>query len=207
MKRLWLILIVGGSASILLGICILVLAFYPVIKIELAYDFSSHQPVSVELTGAKSLASNVISPVDAKFGIVIPKIRANAQIIPQVDPFNSAIYQVALTKGVAQAKGTAFPGEGGNMFLFSHSSVNFYDALKYNSIFYLLTKLEKGDEIDVFYHAKKYTYHVDGKKIVDPKDVSYLTHMTNRPTITLMTCWPPGTSINRLLVFGSLSSN
>jgi len=139
-------------------------------------------------------------PIDTDFGIVIPKIEANAKVVPNVDPVDSRVYQVALTQGVAHAKGTATPGSNGNIFLFSHSSVNFYEAARYNSVFYLLTKLEKGDEIDLYYYGTKYVYRVSDKRTVFPTAVEYLHGSAGQETVTLMTCWPPGTTYKRLLV-------
>jgi len=142
-----------------------------------------------------------IKPVDTNFGIVVPKIGANSKIVPNVDPYNGKIYQYALTKGVAHAKGTSYPGSGRNVFLFSHSSVNFYEAAKYNSVFYLLSKLEKGDDIYIFYNQKEHKYKVRNAILADAKDISYLTAGSGSgETLTLMTCWPPGTTLKRLLI-------
>lgn len=142
-----------------------------------------------------------ITPVDTDFGIMIPRIRANAKVIKNVDPFISAEYQVALTRGVAHAKGSALPGQPGNIFIFSHSSVDFLNASKYNSIFYLLTKLEKDDSIKLFYEDKEYDYLVIEKTIVNADEIEYLTlEPTKEETLTLMTCWPAGTSLKRLII-------
>jgi sortase A len=145
-----------------------------------------------------------------EFGIVIPKIRANAKVINNIDPFNSKEYQWALTKGVAHAKGTAYPGHAGNTFIFAHSSVDWYIANRYNSVFYLLHKLEKGDKIEMYYKKKKYVYEVTVKKYVDASDVSYLNSQNslnslNTSILTLMTCWPPGTTYKRLIVQAKIS--
>ena len=152
-----------------------------------------------------ALQSETLIPVDKTFGIVIPKLGANAKVIKDVDPYNDRLYQQALTKGVAHAKGSSLPDREGNVFLFSHSSVNFYEAMRYNSIFYLLNKLENGDAIDIYYNDTKYEYKVTKKAFVASNAVEYL-----RPTIqghgahtlTLMTCWPPGTSFKRLIIVG-----
>jgi sortase A len=207
MKHLARVFIYFGIGAVGLGFLILLATYSPIIYNEISYDlFHPKTPVEVALKQSTHPQGFVMTPVDANFGIVIPKIRANAKVIPNVDPYNSSIYQVALTKGVAHAKGTFFPGEGKNIFLFSHSSANFYDALRYNSIFYLLSKLEKNDSVYLFYKNKKYTYSVISKKLVDPTDTSYLTQQTNTEILTLMTCWPPGTSFKRLLVFAHLQS-
>ncbi|MDH7476743.1 MAG: sortase [Microgenomates group bacterium] len=147
--------------------------------------------------------AEVIIPEDPNFSIVIPKIGANAKIIDNVDPSDTKVYLEALTKGVAHAQGTAFPGEPGHIFLFAHSTDYFWNVGTYNAIFYLLYKLEKGDEVDLFFRGQRYVYKVIGKQIVDPERVEYLTRKTNREFLTLQTCWPPGTTLKRLLVFAA----
>ncbi len=182
----------AGIIFIALACALGLAVFWPVILEELGYAAKQFAP---------ALSKPEITPIDREFGIVIPKLGANARIMPNVDPFNSRLYQQALTKGVAHAKGTAMPGEMGNIFLFSHSSVNFYEASRYNSVFYLLTKMEVGDEVDLYYQGVKYTYAVTSKKTVGPTAVQYLKPLDKgREIVTLMTCWPPGTTYKRLLV-------
>jgi LPXTG-site transpeptidase (sortase) family protein len=191
-RKLPQLLIYVGTLLIVGSLILFTLIFFPVAKVEINYNLN------------KTKVVKEIIPIDKNFGIVIPKINANAKIIPQVDPYDSQIYQVALTKGVAQAKGTAYPDQIGNMFLFSHSSVNLLEATRYNSIFYLLSKLEKKDEIDIYYKGSKYKYKVTDIKTVDPKAVSYLSSKSDVGTLTLMTCWPPGTTFERLLIIAKL---
>lgn len=188
MKKLPLILIGFGTLLILSSLVLLIFIFFPVAKVEIEYNLN------------KTKTTTEIKPIDKEFGIVIPKIGANSKIIKDVDPYNSYVYQVALTKGIAQAKGTVTPDKIGNMFLFSHSSVNLLEATRFNSIFYLLSKLEKSDEVDIYYKDTKYKYKVTDIKIVDAKDVSYLSPKANKKVLTLMTCWPAGTNYKRLLV-------
>lgn len=163
--------------------------------------------MQAEVGFSLSEAKNEVVPVDEDFGIVIPKIGANSKVIADVDPYNYKVYQAALTRGVAHAKGTSYPGQEGNIFIFSHSSVNFYEAVRYNSIFYLLSKMEKGDEIYLFYQGEKFKYRVLEKTIAEPGNLSYLTKKTSQKMVTLMTCWPPGTTFKRLLVIGELSED
>jgi len=143
----------------------------------------------------------VLVPEDPEFSVVIPKIGANARIIANVNVSNEKEYLDALKRGVGHVLGTAFPGEGGHIFLFAHSTDYFWNVGTYNAIFYLLDKLEKDDEVDVFYKGVRYRYHVVDKTIVDPSQVEYLTRKTNTEFLTMQTCWPPGTTLKRLLVF------
>lgn len=143
----------------------------------------------------------IITPVSAQFGLVIPKINANVEIYPNVDAGRSDIYLPILQKGVAHAAGTVFPGVTGNIFLFAHSTDAFWNVGRYNAIFYLLKELEKGDEINLFFMGYRHIYKVTDKKVVDPKEIHYLTEQTPFEQLTMQTCWPPGTTWKRLLVF------
>jgi LPXTG-site transpeptidase (sortase) family protein len=193
-KNLSSVFIIIGGLMIGIAIIIFSLTYYGVFSEEIKYSMSKIIP-----------DSHPIKPINTDFSIVIPKIQANAKVIDQVDPNNEKEYQIALTKGVAHAKGTGYPGQNNNVFIFSHSSVDWYMANRYNSVFYLLNKLEKNDEIDLYYKNSKYAYKVREKQIVDPTAVSYL-HVTGKgKTVTLMTCWPPGTTLKRLIVVGEIN--
>lgn len=147
----------------------------------------------------------ILTPADSNFSILIPKIGASAVVFPNVDPSNQDSFLPILQKGVAHAAGTVFPGMNGNIYLFAHSTDNFWDVGRYNAVFYLLKDLTKGDEVVIFYQNTRYNYVVTGSKVVDPSDVSYLINSQNqaKQQLILQTCWPPGTTWQRLLVFAS----
>lgn len=149
----------------------------------------------------------VLVPEDSNFSVVIPKIGANARIVSNVDTSNEREYSEALKHGVAQAQGTAFPGEGGHIFLFAHSTDYWWNVSSYNAVFYLLGKLIKGDDINIFYKGERLVYRVVDSKIVDPSEVEYITRKTNKEFLTLQTCWPLGTTFKRLLVFAVRVAN
>lgn len=151
-----------------------------------------------QLTGGNKI--QFLSPVSAQFGIVIPKIGANAPIFPNVDPADPDVYLSVLKQGVAHAAGTVFPGVNGNIYLFAHSTDAFWNVGRYNAIFYLIKELENGDEIDVFFNGVRHIYRVVNKLVVDPSEVRYLTEQTPYEQLTLQTCWPPGTTVKRLIV-------
>lgn len=151
-----------------------------------------------QLTGGNRIKP--LSPVSAQFGIIIPKVGANAPIFPNVDPTDEKIYLPILQQGVAHAGGTVFPGVAGNIFLFAHSTDAFWNVGRYNAIFYLLKELENGDEVDLFFNGVRHIYRVVNKLVVDPSEVRYLTQSTPYEQLTLQTCWPPGTTLKRLIV-------
>lgn len=152
------------------------------------------------LLGAKE---QILVPKDTEFGIVIPRIGASAKVFENIDPSNQESFLPILMKGVAHAQGTVFPGIIGNIYLFAHSTDNFWNAGRYNAIFYLLKDLQVGDEVVIFYQNKRYDYIVSGSKIVNPEDVSHIVdaQSVSEETLILQTCWPPGTTFQRLLVF------
>lgn len=168
-------------------------------------------PVSPESQVKQSLLASILQiqqvevlvPEDPAFSIVIPKIGANSRVVANVDAADQSVYLAALKQGVAHTQGTAFPGEGGHVFLFAHSTDYFWNVGSYNAIFYLLSKLEVGDEVDLFFKNQRFVYRIIGKKIVDPSQVEYLTRKTNKEFLTLQTCWPAGTTLQRLLVFAT----
>ena len=95
------------------------------------------------------------------------------------------------------------PGEDGNAAFFGHSSNNIFNPGQYKFAFVLLHTLVKGDTFYLTYQHKVYVYQVINTQIVPPSDVSVLNDTEGHPaTATLITCDPPGTSINRLVVTG-----
>lgn len=208
-NRVGQILHITGTALVAVSVLLLLVTFSPVIREEIKYQlWPIHSDALVlsdtEAKNRKESEGPVMVPVDEDFGIVIPKIGANARVIADVDWQDARVYQEALVKGVAQARGTALPGEAGNIFLFSHSGVDFLEANRYNALFYLIDKLVLGDEITLFYRGEKFVYQVKEKKKVAPEDLSALIGSgEGDETLTLMTCWPAGTTLKRLVVIAS----
>lgn len=175
------------------------------------YVLADESPVfsQPEQTGPKGLLADalkinnveVLVPKDPNFSILVPKLGANANIIANVDSSNPDQYLAALEAGVAHAAGTKFPGEHGHIYLFAHSTNTFTNVSRFNAIFYLLYKLESGDEINLYYQGIRHKYIVTGKVIVDPSEVGYITKTTDTESLTLQTCWPPGTIAQRMLIF------
>jgi sortase A len=88
------------------------------------------------------------------------------------------------------------------MFLFAHSGADFFEAQRFNAVFYLLSKMEKGDVVYIFYKGKRLTYEVISQEKVNADQVEFMDAKTDsqEKTLTLMTCWPAGTTLKRLMV-------
>lgn len=104
---------------------------------------------------------------------------------------------------------SALPGQTGNTFIFGHSVLPmFYNPKNYKAIFSTIDRLEVGDEFMVEYNNLKFKYLVESRQIKKPIDVDPLAgfkpQYLNESTITLMTCYPAGSRVMRLLVQGVL---
>ncbi|MFK7780403.1 MAG: sortase [Candidatus Gracilibacteria bacterium] len=149
-----------------------------------------------------------ITPYDNR--VVIPKIGQN---IPLLDIKNrkvngenelNDIFMEELENGIVRYPGSSKPGEDGISFIFGHSSNFPWIKGDFNDVFSLLDNVEFGDEIIIYYDQKKYVYKIREKSVITPGDVSVLERNRQKSEITLMTCWPIGTTLNRLIVTGEL---
>lgn len=134
--------------------------------------------------------------------LIIPKINVdvpvNYNVTPDYDSQMKAMENGVAYFGIPGADSK--PGQIGNTVLSGHSSNDVIDTGDYKFIFARLDHLENGDTIYVNYNSKRYTYTVTKKEVVKPTEVSKLVYQTDKPILTLITCTPLGTSLNRLLV-------
>jgi len=132
--------------------------------------------------------------------IIIPKIGVEVPVVYDEPRVDEPSYQKALERGVVRLGSTADPGTKGNVVIGGHSSNNVFNAGGYKYVFVNLKRLDVGDILYLNYNGKRYTYKITvAKKIITPTDVTVLAP-TTRPTVTLFTCDPPGTNVNRLIV-------
>jgi sortase A len=180
----------------------------PVLDTAPASAFTANLPVSRdgELNNPSAAnASSDTEPVYPNFNIKVPKLKINSAIVTtDVLSDNEDIYKPVLLKSLAHYKGTAYPGEEGNVVVYGHSILPvFYNPNNYLSIFSTLDSLSAEDEISLSWGQKSYTYKVEGIEVVDPSDTRVLRYK-NGKTLTLVTCVPPGYTTRRLLVFARL---
>lgn len=174
------------------------------------FGFFNERFIAPFITPSRSVSSTpiIIDPSSTAVGpeskIVIPKINVEIPVIYDEPSINEASIQRALEKGVVHYPTTSNPGEIGNGVIFGHSANNILNKGKYKFAFVLLKRLETGDTFYVQKDGKRYVYKVFDKKVVPPSEVSvlYPTFPDKPSTFTLITCDPPGTSLNRLVVVG-----
>lgn len=205
---LWSVL---PNVFIIVGVLLFLAAVIPYLRDEIWYALKSSRGQVFVLDGegqqdsifARYLSSSPISmhPVSREFGIVIEKIGVNAPVVKDVPVSDTKAYQEALQHGIAHASTSAYPStENGNVYLFAHSSIHFWALGKYAEAFNLLRKLEAGDKVHVFYEGQDFVYQVVSKEIFKGFNTYPLNRTVIQPVLTLQTCDPPGTTLNRLVV-------
>jgi LPXTG-site transpeptidase (sortase) family protein len=124
-------------------------------------------------------------------------------ITPNVESTNEEIYDQYLKRGVAHFRGTPLPGDGGNSFIYGHSSVENFFSRHQNlpeTIFTRLENIDIGEDVYINRDNQRLHYIVRKKKIVEATDFSILETQGDKETVTLMTCWPLGIGTKRLVV-------
>jgi len=148
------------------------------------------------------LNSNAILP-NTPNEVIIPKINVEIPVDYSEASTDEAVIENDLEDGAVHYPTTVLPGQVGNTVYFGHSSNNIFNPGKYKFAFVLLHTLVDGDTFYLVYNHVVYAYQVFNTQIVSPNDVSVLGSVAGKQaTATLITCDPPGTSINRLVVYG-----
>lgn len=86
-------------------------------------------------------------------------------------------------------------------FVVGHSSDRYPHP--YSSVFAALGQAREGDRFDLRLNGHDYPYVVLDKLTLDPTDTAAFTGLARavgRPTVALVTCWPPLTTRERLVV-------
>lgn len=179
-----------------------------VVVVLLLLSFFNERIIAPFITPSRTVSSTpiIVDPSSTVVGpepkIIIPKINVEIPVVYDEPSIEENAVQTALERGVLHYATTPNPGELGNAVIFGHSSNNILNRGKYKFAFVLLSRLENGDTFMLQKGGKRYVYKVFKKEIVPPTDLTVLGK-TNKPaTVTLITCDPPGTSINRLVVVG-----
>lgn len=160
------------------------------------------QPSRIAAATPIIVNANTVAPT-ATPEVIIPKINVEIPVIYGQTSTNEASIQTSLEDGVVHYPTTVKPGEQGNAAFFGHSSNNIFNKGKYKFAFVLLHNLVPGDTFYLTSNSKVYVYKVISKTIVPPTEVGVLGPVPGQTaTATLITCDPPGTSVNRLIVVG-----
>ncbi|MDR3125469.1 MAG: sortase [Candidatus Nomurabacteria bacterium] len=151
------------------------------------------------------IAANANRPDSQNPTLLIPKLSVRAPIIFDAANQTEAGSQEALEQGVVSWPvdgASAKPGQYGNSVILGHSSSDIFNSGQYKFIFVQLNRLNLGDLFYIDYENVRYSYEIIDKKIIAPTDLQALNLGESAPFASLITCDPPGTTLNRLVVIG-----
>ncbi|MEN9407909.1 MAG: hypothetical protein RLZZ455_1125 [Candidatus Parcubacteria bacterium] len=136
-----------------------------------------------------------------------PRIKGYTLSIPKIDITDAYVttedYNVG--KHLVNYGGTAVPPDKGNAVIFGHSTLpQLFNPKDYKTIFAKLHTIEKGDSLIVSVDGTRYTYKVYAIDIVPPDDFAPLMQHYDDSYLTVITCTPPGTIWERLVVSAKL---
>ncbi|MEI6426671.1 MAG: class E sortase [Candidatus Absconditabacteria bacterium] len=140
--------------------------------------------------------------------LIIPKFDVNDPIIisqfTNMDEFIYKNYNEELKKGVVKYPTTPAPGQSGNTLIFGHTSQEWRKQNQYGMAFAHIAQMQKGDKIEVVWDGTLYEYKVVDIQVQYPDKVhvTYDQYAAKKDHnyLTLMGCYPIGTSKQRMLV-------
>jgi LPXTG-site transpeptidase (sortase) family protein len=199
------VFIVKAVIIILLFIVLIfVLLNWRMIKVRY---LSQPKPIAVENTNQVTIPEEKIFSNELK-RLVIPKLGIEAPIIVPPEDYGDEAnewIEKNVDNGPVVQPGQYFNIKEGNLALYGHSSTLKWNS-KYPTIFATLDKLAIGDEIIVYYgDNKQVRYMVTKKPEVIPTNKGEVVQPDQgQGMITLITCWPPGTLLKRMIVRGMI---
>lgn len=105
--------------------------------------------------------------------------------------------QAELREGPGHYEPTSLPGQRGTVGIAGHRTT-------WEQPFRRINELEPGDSITVTMAYGRFTYRVEGSRIVRPQEVGVLTAVRGRERIVLTACHPLYSAAKRIVVFGRL---
>ncbi len=148
------------------------------------------------------LDPNATGQVSPEPKLIIPKLNVEVPVVYNVPSNEEKDIQKGLEDGVVHYPTTPYPGQKGNVGIVGHSSNNIFNPGKYKYVFTLLNKLQEGDIFIMNYNGQRFVYKIYKRQVVKPSDVWVLNTQEKESTATLITCDPPGTNVNRLVLVG-----
>jgi LPXTG-site transpeptidase (sortase) family protein len=133
------------------------------------------------------------------FAITMPNIGiTDLAVIHPSDPFSQKGILEPLQIGVGHL--FSFPGGGGKVMIYGHSSAYPWDRSQYTKIFRKINELKGGDRVYVTYDGKLHVYEVTHEQTIAASDTSAFHDNGLGEELILYTCWPPDSIAQRYLV-------
>lgn len=166
---------------------------------------SARQVLGVQTAQASYVENSLQLDTDQEIILNIPSLNITVPIVWTKDTKD---FDNDLKNGVVHYPGTSTPGDIGTSYISGHSSNFSWSKGKYNQIFVKLDQLKEGETFTItatkFDGTKvKLHYNVKRQAEFQPNDQEQFIN-TSKSVVALSTCWPPGTTARRLVVFGEL---
>lgn len=159
---------------------------------------------TIEIIETKTKRPSAINEDRTGATITIAKIGANIPIVI-ANTNDQENFHRLLDKGVVVYPGSAGFGNVGQTVLIGHSAPANWPNIKYDTAFSRIIELISGDKIKIDYFGKIYIYSVVKTQIIE-KGSNIYSDLTQKSTLVLLTCWPPGRDLQRLAVEAVLIS-
>ena len=193
------------AAILIIGfICLGLLIYFggPIV-----YDRYFAQTKTVVLPNTNTVVEPIISSLTLK-KILIPAIGTDAEIVlaPQDFPDGKNEWvESQLDNGIVQYPNGIADLKKQNLVFFGHSS-SIHPNAKYALVWVKLDKLKVGDDIVLINDKEeRINYKVtESPKTVGPDETEIVKVDKGAGMITLVTCWPPGTTQKRMVVVGHM---
>ena len=170
---------------------------------QIDYTQPSFSNIMHEVEQEKKVEEPVVEEVDKStlpFEIRIPDIGVDSKVFSNIDASNPAEYESVLKEGVAHAYGSVFPGDDGMIYIFGHSTDYAWNVETYNALFYEVKDLQPGADVFLELGDDIFEYRVKEQHVIQPGDLSFLQQFADQNVLLLQTCYPPGTTWQRLIV-------
>jgi sortase A len=175
--------LLGWVERALLGVGIGLAAWCAAVLVEARF----HSQLPIPATGAPlKVTQTLVLPGDSggaaprpapSAGTLIgrlqaPTVKMSATVLEGSD-------DGTLSRGAGHIEDTPFPGEPGNVGIAGHR----------DTVFRPLRHIQVGDPLELTTADRLYKYKISKTVIVGPDDV-YVLDPTDKPTLTLVTCYP-----------------
>lgn len=156
----------------------------------------NNQPVAQPNTTISAADAQYLS--SKPFAITIPSVGIyDLPIVRPTDYSPEGLLQ-PLTSGVGHL--FSFPGGGGKIMVYGHSSSYPWDTSEFTKIFRKINEANPGDKIYVTYNGQLYVYQVSFEETIPAADTSRFIDDGSGEKLILYTCWPPDSITQRYLV-------
>lgn len=136
--------------------------------------------------------------------VIIPKIGVSAPIVTP-ETTDAVKLKKLLDLGAVIYPDSVGLGKDGQTILLGHSAPAGWPKIKHDTIFSDIVNLAAGDKVMAIYNDRTYNYTVLKSQII-PKGGDIPTISTSGSSLVLVTCWPPGRDLKRLVVETQLES-